>query len=67
MSRFRASDDELDREIRTLGGLARLRRRRAQEELDALERDLAELVRERQRRRGERVASAGAGAEPLPA
>ena len=67
MSGFRGSDDELDREIVTLGGLVRLRRRRAEGELDALERDLAELYRERRRRRGEPDPAPAAVAESLTA
>lgn len=51
MSRFRGSDEQLDREIATLERIARLRVRRAAVELRELDRDLRELRRERSRRR----------------
>ncbi len=51
MSGFRGSDDQLEREIAALEGIARLRVRRAASELRELERDLRELRQERARRR----------------
>ncbi|MGP8071922.1 MAG: hypothetical protein ACLPZM_02195 [Thermoplasmata archaeon] len=52
MTGFRGSDDQLDREIAAIEGIARIRMRRAAAELRDLERDLRELKRERARRRG---------------
>ena len=60
MSRFRGSDEQLEREIATLEKIARLRVRRAAADLQELERDLRELRRERHRRRI-------AAADPEPA
>ena len=51
MTGFRGSDDQLDREIATIEGMARVRVRRTAAELRELERDLRELRRERARRR----------------
>jgi len=51
MSRFRGTDDRLDREIATLEQIARIRVRRTAVELRALERDLHDLRKERARRR----------------
>ena len=51
MSGFRGSDEQLDREIAAIEGMARVRVRRAASELRELERDLRELRRERARRR----------------
>ena len=67
MSRFRGSDEQLDREIATLERIARLRVRRAAAELQELERDLRELRRERTRRRAVAAhpASASSTAEGL--
>ena len=59
MSRFRASDEQIDREIAALERLSRLRVRRAAADLKELERDLRELRRERARRR-----AAASAAEP---
>ena len=53
MSRYRASDEALEREIVELDRIARLRVRRAAVEMQDLERDLRELRRERARRRAE--------------
>jgi len=53
MSRFRASDEALEREITELERIARLRVRRAASEMQDLDRDLRELKRERARRRAE--------------
>lgn len=53
MSRFRGSDDSLDREITTLERIAKLRARRAASDLRELDRDLRDLKRERVRRRAE--------------
>jgi hypothetical protein len=55
MSRYRASDDTLDREIATLEAISRVRLRRYAREMRDLDRDLSEMRRERARRR----ASAG--------
>ncbi|HLM91320.1 MAG TPA: hypothetical protein VK424_04625 [Thermoplasmata archaeon] len=51
MTGFRGSDDQLDREIAAIEGIARVRVRRAAAELRDLDRDLRELKRERARRR----------------
>ena len=51
MSRFRGSDEALDREIAATERVAQLRVRRAGAELRELARDLSELRRERARRR----------------
>jgi hypothetical protein len=51
VTRFRGSDESLDREIEAAEAIARVRLRRAARELRELDRDLAELRRERARRR----------------
>ncbi len=51
MSRFRGSDEALDREIAVVETIARVRLRRASAEMQELARDLRELQRERARRR----------------
>ena len=51
MSRFRATDEQIEREIAALERIARIRLRRATAELAELDRDLRELRRERARRR----------------
>lgn len=51
MTGFRGSDEQLDREIAAIEGMARVRVRRTAAELRELERDLRELRRERARRR----------------
>lgn len=51
MPPFRASDDQVDREIETLERMARLRLRRYATEMRDLDRDLSELRKERVRRR----------------
>jgi hypothetical protein len=51
MPPFRASDDQLDREVETLERIARTRLRRYAKEMRDLDRDLSELRRERARRR----------------
>jgi hypothetical protein len=51
MTGFRGSDEQLDREIAALEGIARVRVRRVAADLRELERDLRELRRERARRR----------------
>jgi hypothetical protein len=61
MSGFRGSDDELDREIAALQGMARIRLKRTVREFSELDRDLRELVKERTRRR---ATSGGESAEP---
>jgi hypothetical protein len=67
MSRFRATDDQLDREILALSAIARVRRRRVEDDLDRLERDLEELRRERRRRRGESLGPVPEAAATTPA
>jgi hypothetical protein len=52
MTGFRGSDEQLDREIAAIEGIAKVRVRRVATELRELERDLRELKRERARRRG---------------
>lgn len=51
MSVYRATDEELEREILTVQAIARLRVRRYARELNELERDLAAMRAERARRR----------------
>jgi len=53
MSRYRATDEQLDREIAALERIARLRLQRAAAEMRDLDRDLRDLKRERARRRAE--------------
>jgi len=67
MSRFRASDEQIDREIDVLERIVRLRLRRAAAELRELDRDLRELRKERARRRSSVPNSipATAPADPL--
>jgi hypothetical protein len=50
MSPYRATDEQLDREIATLERIARIRLRRASVELNDIDRELRELRRERARR-----------------
>ncbi|MGP8158580.1 MAG: hypothetical protein ACLPWO_03090 [Thermoplasmata archaeon] len=50
MSPYRATDEQLDREIVTLEQIARVRLRRASAELNEIDRELRELRRERARR-----------------
>jgi len=50
MSPYRASDEQIDREITTLERMAKVRLRRASAELNDLDRELRELRRERARR-----------------
>jgi hypothetical protein len=50
MSSFRATDEQLDREIAALERIARVRLRRAGAELKEIDRDLRELRKERARR-----------------
>lgn len=52
MTGFRGSDEQLDREIAAIEGMARVRVRRVAAELRELERDVRELKRERVRRKG---------------
>jgi len=60
MSRFRATDEQLDREIAALERIARIRLRRATSELNDIDKDLRELRRERARRRAEVPSAADA-------
>ena len=53
MGGFRASDEQLEREIAQVERIARLRLTRATAEMRDLDRDLRELKRERARRRAE--------------
>jgi len=50
MSPYRATDEQLDREIATLERIGRVRLRRASVELNEIDRELRELRRERARR-----------------
>ena len=50
MSSYRATDEQLDREISTLERIARVRLRRASSELNEIDKDLRELRKERARR-----------------
>jgi hypothetical protein len=50
MSPFRATDEQLDREISALERIAKVRVRRAAAELKDLDKDLRELRKERARR-----------------
>ncbi|HTW55187.1 MAG TPA: hypothetical protein VMG36_01910 [Thermoplasmata archaeon] len=68
MSPYRATDEQLDREIAALERIARVRLRRATQELAGIDRDLREMRRERARRRGTVPGPAGATeAVPDPA
>jgi hypothetical protein len=51
MATFRATDEQVEREVETLEGIARLRLRRYAKEMRDLDHDLSELRRERARRR----------------
>jgi hypothetical protein len=51
MPPFRATDEQVDREIETLERMARMRLRRYAHEMRDVDRDLSELRRERARRR----------------
>ena len=53
MSPYRATDEQLDREISALEKMARVRLRRASAELNDLDRELRELRKERARRKAE--------------
>jgi hypothetical protein len=66
MSPYRATDEQLDREIATLETIARTRLRRASAELNDLDKDLRELRRERARRAA-RAAEMIASEVPAPA
>jgi septal ring factor EnvC (AmiA/AmiB activator) len=50
MSRYRATDEQLDREIDTLERIGRVRLRRAAAELNEVDKDLRELRKEKARR-----------------
>jgi len=50
MSPYRATDEQIDREIATLERMGRVRLRRATAELNDIDRELRELRRERARR-----------------
>ena len=50
MTPYRATDEQLDREITTLERIGRVRLRRAAAELNDIDRELRELRRERARR-----------------
>jgi len=50
MSPYRATDEQLDREITALERIARVRLRRASAELKEIDKDLRELRKERARR-----------------
>jgi len=52
MTGFRGSDEQLDREIAAIEGIARVRARRVAAELRDLDQELGQLKRERARRRG---------------
>ncbi len=67
MSRYRATDEQIDREIAALERISRIRLRRATTELNEIDRDLRELKRERARRRArvEATADATAGSDPI--
>ncbi len=60
MTGFRGTDEQLDREIAAIEGMARVRVRRVATELRELDRDLRELKRERARRRAESATPVGA-------
>jgi hypothetical protein len=58
MSRYRATDEQLDREIDALERIARIRLRRAAAEMNDIDKDLRDLRKERARRRAEAAATA---------
>ena len=62
MTPYRATDEQLDREIAALERIGRIRLRRAAAELNDIDRDLRELRKERSRRRAE----VPPVAEPVP-
>jgi len=64
MSSYRATDEQLDREITALERIARVRLKRASTELNEIDKDLRELRRERARRaaRAEEMVAAPAPA-----
>jgi hypothetical protein len=66
MSRYRATDEQLDREISALERIAQVRLRRASVELNDIDRELRELRRERARRAA-RAAEMIAATAPAPA
>ena len=59
MSPYRATDEQIEREIAALERIGRVRLRRATAELAEIDRDLRELRRERARRRGTVAAAPG--------
>ncbi len=63
MAGFRGTDEQLDREIAAIEGIARVRVRRVAAELHELDRDLRELKRERARRRAQVAETTGAPSE----
>jgi len=64
MSPYRATDEQLDREISTLEQMGRVRLRRANADLNEIDRELRELRRERARRAAR---AAGLSAVEVPA
>lgn len=61
MSPYRATDEQLDREITALERIAHVRLRRASTELKELDKDLRELRREKARRAARAEEMVGTG------
>jgi hypothetical protein len=64
MSSFRATDEQLDREIAALEQIGRVRLRRVTAELKEIDKDLKELRKERARRRAEVSALVDTAVQP---
>lgn len=66
MSPFRASDEQLDREISAVQRLVRVRLRRANDDMKELEHALAELRREKRRRARGSIEATGLETSAVP-
>jgi hypothetical protein len=60
MTTYRATDEQIDREIATLEKMSRVRLRRATDELNDLDKDLRELRKEKARRAARAAEMVGA-------
>jgi hypothetical protein len=63
MTRYRATDEQLDREIAALERIARIRLRRTIADFNDIDKDLRELRKERARRKAEVPATVDAVAQ----